>query len=208
MIDDREYIPDEFNALLDIEEAHRRNLTRYTDAELIKMFRPEVNEIVQAKISEYEDERSALEKTIRCRLAVIMNYDTDDFSKWCARQFVKLTLVKELIQIEKHLYRLKRQGNLIKGRKPRDGLVTRDQIDQAMVVPIQNLIPGPFRKAGKNLICLCPLHNEKTPSFSIYTATNSCFCFGCQQGGNTIKLVQLLHGYNFIEAVKYLLNLI
>jgi len=42
-----------------------------------------------------------------------------------------------------------------------------------------------------NQVC-CPLHHEKTPSCTIYPATNSFHCFGCGKSGDQIKFVALL----------------
>lgn len=47
----------------------------------------------------------------------------------------------------------------------------------------------------------CPLHSEKTPSFKIYPKTNSFYCFGCGAGGDVIKLVQVLFGISYPQAV-------
>ena len=47
---------------------------------------------------------------------------------------------------------------------------------------------GPGRLKGK-----CPLHNEATPSFMVYTDTQSWYCFGqCARGGDIVTLSQLL----------------
>lgn len=46
-----------------------------------------------------------------------------------------------------------------------------------------------LRRAGKNLVGLCPFHSEKTPSFNVYPGNNSFYCFGCGKGGGDIMLV-------------------
>jgi len=52
--------------------------------------------------------------------------------------------------------------------------------------------------------CLCFIHKEKTPSFHIYPEKNIWKCFGCGEGGNVIKLVEMYNGYDFIESCKWL----
>lgn len=54
------------------------------------------------------------------------------------------------------------------------------------------------------MIAKCPLHEDRSPSFVIYPETNSCWCFGCQKGGDSIAIVRLLNNLSFIEAVEYL----
>jgi hypothetical protein len=51
---------------------------------------------------------------------------------------------------------------------------------------------------------LCPLHNEKTPSFTIYTNTNSWHCFGCGVGGSVIDFVMAYFELDALEAAKKL----
>ena len=46
-----------------------------------------------------------------------------------------------------------------------------------------------LRRRGKNLVGLCPFHNEKTPSFTVYPETASYYCFGCGAKGDVISLV-------------------
>ena len=62
-----------------------------------------------------------------------------------------------------------------------------------------------YLNTDKDQIC-CPLpnHNDKTASFKIYEKTNSFYCFGCNTGGDVIKLVQEINGFSFKEAVKEL----
>ena len=51
--------------------------------------------------------------------------------------------------------------------------------------------------------CRCPLHNERTASFRLYEGNNSFYCYGCGQGGDVIKLYQLLKGIaTYYKAMK------
>ena len=47
-----------------------------------------------------------------------------------------------------------------------------------------------LRRAGSNLVGLCPFHSEKTPSFTVFRNTDSFYCFGCAAGGNVITFIQ------------------
>ena len=57
---------------------------------------------------------------------------------------------------------------------------------------------------GRGFKCRCPLHNEKTPSFYIYTDMNTFYCFGCGASGNAITFLMKKEGYSYSDAVKKL----
>jgi len=61
-----------------------------------------------------------------------------------------------------------------------------------------------LRRNGSSFIGLCPFHNEKTPSFHVYPANGSYYCFGCQVGGSAFRFLMEHDGMQFIEAVKRL----
>lgn len=61
-----------------------------------------------------------------------------------------------------------------------------------------------LKRRGKNLIGLCPFHNEKTPSFNVYPENGSFYCFGCNAGGDVITFIQRIENLDYIEAVKFL----
>ncbi|PIV85902.1 MAG: hypothetical protein COW50_04490 [Candidatus Moranbacteria bacterium CG17_big_fil_post_rev_8_21_14_2_50_41_107] len=61
-----------------------------------------------------------------------------------------------------------------------------------------------LKSSGKNFVGLCPFHMEKTPSFYLYTETNSFYCFGCQTGGDVITLTMHLYSIRFTDAVAML----
>lgn len=49
-----------------------------------------------------------------------------------------------------------------------------------------------FNEKGDRLISCCPFHNEKTPSFSMYSTTGNYVCFGCGEKGSLNEFVQKL----------------
>lgn len=61
-----------------------------------------------------------------------------------------------------------------------------------------------LKRRGKNLVGLCPFHNEKTPSFTVYPESQSYFCFGCGAGGEVINFIRRAENLDFTEAVSYL----
>ena len=63
-----------------------------------------------------------------------------------------------------------------------------------------------LKRQGARFQGLCPYpdHQEKTPSFSVSPDRGFYYCFGCQRGGDTIKLVMDLKSFDFAEAVSYI----
>ena len=61
-----------------------------------------------------------------------------------------------------------------------------------------------LRKAGHRYSGLCPLHKEKSPSFSVDPDQGLFYCFGCGSGGDAIKLHMLLTGDDFPGAIETL----
>ncbi|MBE6774222.1 MAG: DNA primase [Ruminococcaceae bacterium] len=61
-----------------------------------------------------------------------------------------------------------------------------------------------LKRRGKNLVGLCPFHNEKTPSFTVYPESQSYYCFGCGAGGEVINFIRRAENLDYVEAVSYL----
>jgi DNA primase len=61
-----------------------------------------------------------------------------------------------------------------------------------------------LRKAGRRYQGLCPIHKEKTPSFSVDPVQGLFYCFGCGAGGDAIKLHMLTSGDDFPAAIEAL----
>ncbi|MBE7043176.1 MAG: DNA primase [Ruminococcaceae bacterium] len=62
----------------------------------------------------------------------------------------------------------------------------------------------PLKKSGRNLLGLCPFHNEKTPSFSVSSEKQFYHCFGCGEGGRVLDFVMKVEHLDFVEAVQFL----
>ncbi|MCK9511985.1 MAG: DNA primase [Pigmentiphaga sp.] len=61
-----------------------------------------------------------------------------------------------------------------------------------------------LRKAGANLLGLCPFHNEKSPSFTVSPTKQFYHCFGCGAHGTAIRFLMEHQGASFPEAVRQL----
>ncbi len=61
-----------------------------------------------------------------------------------------------------------------------------------------------LRRRGQKLWGLCPFHAEKSPSFSVDSARQLFYCFGCQVGGNVFTFLMRRDGKSFPEALAEL----
>ncbi len=59
-----------------------------------------------------------------------------------------------------------------------------------------------LKRAGANLMGLCPFHGEKSPSFSVSPSKQFYYCFGCGASGDAIRFLTEHLGLSFVEAVR------
>ena len=75
-------------------------------------------------------------------------------------------------------------------------------------VPLPDLVQSygvKLEKKGKDLVGLCPLHDDHEPSLVISTDNNLWHCLGaCQAGGSVIDWVMKIEGVSFRHAVEIL----
>jgi DNA primase len=56
------------------------------------------------------------------------------------------------------------------------------------------------------MIGLCPFHNERTPSFHVSVGKGIFKCFGCGQGGDSVRFIMEHEKATYPEALRYLAN--
>jgi DNA primase len=61
-----------------------------------------------------------------------------------------------------------------------------------------------LKKAGQNLLGLCPFHGEKSPSFTVSPSKQFYHCFGCGAHGSAIGFLMEHRGLNYVEAIREL----
>lgn len=61
-----------------------------------------------------------------------------------------------------------------------------------------------LRKRGTTYLGLCPFHQEKTPSFTVSAEKGLYYCFGCGEGGDTVRFLERTENLSFGEAVEQL----
>ncbi len=81
----------------------------------------------------------------------------------------------------------------------------RPYLDIVRVLEVEGLV---LHKEGPRFVCRCPFHTERTPSFKVDPIRGLYHCFGCKAGGDVFSYIQKIHNLSFIEAAKYLADLV
>lgn len=79
-----------------------------------------------------------------------------------------------------------------------DEIVFRNDIEQVIGSYVT------LKRAGSNWNGLCPFHNEKTPSFTVFPATKSFYCFGCGAGGDVVSFIMREENLDYVGALEHL----
>ncbi len=90
------------------------------------------------------------------------------------------------------------EGQTMISRAIIDEIIFRNDIEQVIGSYVS------LKRAGSNLNGLCPFHNEKTPSFTVFPGTKSFYCFGCGAGGDVITFIMRTENLNYREALELL----
>ncbi len=86
---------------------------------------------------------------------------------------------------------------------PRPGQIDIDAVRaRADIVALAEGYGMGLRKVGRNFLALCPFHNEKTPSFTLYPEENRFHCFGCQADGDVFAFIMRMDKCDFRTAAE------
>ena len=59
-----------------------------------------------------------------------------------------------------------------------------------------------LKRAGSNMLGLCPFHSERTPSFTVFQ--DNYHCFGCGAGGDVITFTMKIENLDYRGAIELL----
>ncbi len=59
-----------------------------------------------------------------------------------------------------------------------------------------------LKRAGSNMLGLCPFHSERTPSFTVFQ--DNFHCFGCGAGGDVITFTMRIENLDYRGAIELL----
>ena len=61
-----------------------------------------------------------------------------------------------------------------------------------------------LKRAGSNSVGLCPFHSEKSLSFTVFSKSDSFYCFGCGAGGDVISFIRRAEALDYPDAIEFL----
>ncbi len=61
-----------------------------------------------------------------------------------------------------------------------------------------------LRGRGRVRQGVCPFHEEREGSFTVYGDTERWYCFGCGEGGDVLDFIQRIEGLSLPEAIRRL----
>lgn len=81
-----------------------------------------------------------------------------------------------------------------------------ERVDAARHVPLDEIVHrlglGEPKRSGRQLRMLCPFHGERSPSFFMSPDKGLWKCFGCDAGGDGIRLWMRARRVDFKRAVR------
>lgn len=77
----------------------------------------------------------------------------------------------------------------------------RDAVDMVDLVSTRTELR---RSGADSYTGLCPFHDERTPSFGVKPSDKVFYCFGCGEGGDAFRFVELSDGVDFKGALELL----
>lgn len=88
-------------------------------------------------------------------------------------------------------------------------MIPREVIEEVVARSDIEQIIGSYvtlKRAGSNLVGLCPFHNEKSPSFTVFPNDQHphFYCFGCGAGGDVVTFIRKAENLDYVAAIEFL----
>ena len=61
-----------------------------------------------------------------------------------------------------------------------------------------------LKRKGREMVGLCPFHDDHKPSMNVNTSKQIFKCFACGAGGDVLRFIQMREGLTFSQAVERL----
>ncbi len=182
------------------ERVWRKTILHLSPIQLLETY-PDIILTLPTMLAEVEEQKKELERKVT-RLLERKTLQEIDLWLIAIREGEKIVRLEKRLKLLRYLIALSAPKN----NKMLVGLEEMMRVKEiAKQTPIQVLVGVDVKKRGKNSVCCCPLHNDKTPSFTIFPE-NRWHCFGCNEGGDSISLVMRMRNCTFKEAVLFLTN--
>ncbi len=175
-----------------------------SDIDLISIFKPKG--IIKDNISRYSSDIKEVNEEYDKRLVKLMSIremaDSKDKAELAALIIWTASFEPIIENAQNQLRRLNRLKQLLDRKNDSDADdITHDDIIRAKSIPVESLL-----QFDRYDLARCIWHNDRHPSLKLYRKTNRCWCFSCNQGGDSIDVTRQMYEVDFIQAVKKLLN--
>ena len=204
----RQYLKDtSFACQLRLEAKNRPNIEDENRL-AIKDFKTEMlmsdigQELIDAKISYISQTNTNLSSQIKKLESGFQQMEDKDYEGWLIKMSKEFSNYNSIVK----KYRSNKISiAYLQGKYDNDKtIITDDMIHSAKKVKFNKLLK--LEVVGSRERCLCPFHNEKTPSFYIYPDTNRGYCHGCGRSVDTIQYLVEIEKMDFNQAVLTLLT--
>lgn len=175
----------------------------------ISMFEHGLKSVVPEKIEEVFKQMDELDKQYKLKKEAIKSVSKREgldeatkyfWSLWTELEYKNYFILKKWLWYWINIWdRLPHKKSVIPDRI----LNQKMDLERIKQRPIEQFYEGKLTGSVR-LMGKCPFHEERSPSFFIFTNTNTFHCFGCQEGGDVIDFVQKKFNVDFKEAVRRL----
>lgn len=194
---------------------HYRYPGKLPEDDIITSMEDGIREMIPEKVKELMERQDELLKWYREATESIdkkvRNKEIDETAEYFATSMIELNFMEYAV-INKWLKYYLRLAGKVAPERPwitqnvLEQGITDEQLAQAKEHPIEDMYDGWLRVNGQRLIGRCPFHEEKTPSFVIFTDDNHFYCFGCHKHGDALDFYMWKNKIEYLgDAVKALI---